>query len=81
MLDLATQTGPINESTILANYTWGAEEVRSSVKGSILGGFAALEQTGDFLPIIVLAVIIFLVLSLVLGFTAFGGQAGGGTAL
>ena len=58
------------------------DSIRDSIKNSILSGFTALEQTGDFLPIIVLAVIIFLVLSLVLGFTAFGGQGGvGGTAL
>lgn len=58
------------------------DTIRSSIRNSIVSGFSALEQTGDFLPIIVLAVIIFLVLSLILGFTAFGGQAGGGgTAL
>ena len=60
----------------------GNTTIRTSIKNSIVSGFSALEQTGDFLPIIVLAVVIFLVLSLVLGFTAFGGgTAGGGTAL
>lgn len=55
--------------------------VRNSVKNSIISGFEALEQTGDYMPIIVLAVIIFLVLSLVIGFTAFGGGMGGRSVL
>ena len=75
-------SSPQNASTLIANYTWGAVEIRTSIKNGIISGFSALEQTADFLPIIVLAVVIFLVLSLVLGFTAFGGgTAGGGTAL
>lgn len=62
----------INDSTI-----------KTSVKNSITSGFESLEQTGNYMPIIVLAVVIFLVLSLVLGFTAFGGGMGGrgGSAL
>ena len=57
--------------------------VRSSVKNGIISGFQALEQTGDYLPIIVLAVIISLVLFLVLGMTRVttGGGLGGGSAL
>lgn len=56
--------------------------IKDSVKASITSGFEALEQTGNYMPIIVLAVVIFLVLGLVLGFTAFGGQSGrGGSAL
>lgn len=48
--------------------------VKNSVKNGIISGFEALEQTGDYLPIIVLAVVIALVLALVLGFTSFGGR-------
>lgn len=56
--------------------------IKSSVLNSIGSGFTALEQTGDYMPIIVLAVIISIVLALVLGFTAFGGGMGGrGSAL
>lgn len=55
--------------------------VKDHVKGSIISGFEALEQTGDYLPIIVLAVIIALVLTLVLGFTGMGGSYGRGSAL
>lgn len=50
--------------------------VQTSVKNGIISGFEALEQTGDYLPIIVLAVVISLVLFLVLGMTAFGGNGG-----
>jgi len=57
--------------------------IRNHVKDGIISGFEALEQTGDYLPIVVLAVVIALVLGLVLSFTAFGGGMGGyrGTAL
>lgn len=58
------------------------DTVKNSVKNGIVSGFQALEQTGQYLPIIVLAVVISLVLFLVLGFTNFGGGMGGrGSAL
>jgi hypothetical protein len=56
----------------------GNDTIKASVKNSIVSGFEALEKTGDYLPIIVLAVIISIVLMLILGFTAFGGMGGGG---
>lgn len=52
--------------------------IRNSVNNAIIAGFSALEQTGTYLPIIVLAVVIFLVLVLVLGFTTLGNFAGQG---
>lgn len=55
--------------------------IKTSVKNGIVSGFDALEQTGSYLPIIVLAVVISLVLALVLGFTAFGGGMNRGSAL
>lgn len=76
---LGGQTYELVEADITAITNATVEE---SVKNSILSGFEALEQTGDYLPIIVLAVIIALVLTLVLSFTAFGGMGGGrGSAL
>jgi len=50
--------------------------IKNHVKSSITSGFNALEQTGDYLPIIVLAVVISLVLVLVLGFTNIAGSGG-----
>jgi len=55
--------------------------IKDSIKNGVVSGFGALEQTGDFLPIIVLAVVISLVLALVLGFTNVGRGVGGGSAL
>lgn len=74
---LGGQTYQLTESKIdaITNTT-----VKGYVKDSIVSGFSALKQTGDYLPIIVLAVVIALVMALVLGFTALGGR-GGGSAL
>lgn len=55
--------------------------IKSSVKNGIISGFEALEQTGSYLPLIVLAVVISLVLALVLGMTSMGGMGGSGSAL
>ena len=52
------------------------ETVKSAVKNGIISGFSALEQTGDYLPLIVLAVVIALVLALVLGMGYSGGGRG-----
>jgi len=93
--DINYWTGSINVSNttnasgymgVNIQYVWGNTSIENSVKGGITSSFEAVEQTGDYLPIIVLAVIITLVLSIVLGFTAFGGGGGmapgfrGGTA-
>ena len=57
------------------------ESIKNYTKDGIVSAFEALEQTGGYLPIIVLAVIIFLVLGLILGMTGgltYGGGYGGG---
>ena len=74
---LGGQTYQLTESKITSITN---ANVSSNVILAIQSGFTALKQTGDYLPIIVLAVIIALVLSMVLGFTQFGGS-GGGSAL
>ena len=61
-----------------AAYTWGEVAIRNSVKGSAVAGFAALEQTGEFLPLIVLAIVITLALGLILSFTVVGAGGFGG---
>jgi hypothetical protein len=50
--------------------------IQGHIKDSIVSGFKALDTTGTYLPIVVLAVIIFVVLSIVMGLGAFG-TAGG----
>jgi hypothetical protein len=74
---LGGQTYQLTEAKIdaISNDT-----VKASVKAGILSGFTALQNTGDYLPIIVLAVIITLVMALVLSLTSVGGM-GGGSAL
>ena len=47
--------------------------IKNHVQNAITSGFEAQEQTGQYLPLIVLAVVIGLVLALVLSFMAFGG--------
>ena len=66
-----------NNTNLSAAYTWGDLSIRNSIKGSAIAGFAALEQTGEFLPLIVLAVVITLVLGLILSFTVIGNKSGG----
>ena len=51
--------------------------INASVRNGITSGFEALEQTGDYLPIIVLAVVITLVMALVLSLGGMGGFRGG----
>jgi len=61
-----------------------SQPVGTAINNSILSGFTTLQTTSSYVPLIVLAVIIFIVLTLVLGFTSFsggGGGMGGGSAL
>ena len=56
--------------------------IKGHVKASVTSGFQALDDTGAYLPLIVLGIVIFLILSLVLGMTALaGGRMGGQGAL
>jgi hypothetical protein len=76
---LGGQTYQLSEAKIdaITNTT-----VRDAVKASAVNGFDALEQTSSYMPLVVLAAIIGLVLTIVLGFTQFGGGSGGrGSAL
>ena len=70
-----------NSTTGLVNYTHGSQAIQGSIRDGITSGFTALKQTGNYLPIIVLAVVISLVLALVLSFTFAGGRMGNGSAL
>jgi hypothetical protein len=57
-------------------------DIKANVDNSIKAGFEALEQTGNYIPIIVLAVVISIVLFLVLSMMNVGtGGAGRGSAL
>ena len=41
--------------------------IKTSVKSGITSGFEAIETSGEYLPLIVLAIVIFIVLGLVMG--------------
>ena len=79
-LKLLTEEG-FNNSQLNASFNYGDLEIQTSVKDGIKAGFSALEQTGDYLPLIVLAVVITLVMSLVLSLGNMGGNVRGGSAL
>jgi hypothetical protein len=74
---------------VLGGQTWQQTEadidaitnttVKGHIKNAAINGFDALEKTGAYLPLIVLALVIGVVLSVVLGFMSFGGR--GGSAL
>lgn len=58
------------------------DTIKNSIKDSIVYGFDAMKTTGQYMPIIILAVVIALVLGLVVGFMYFGNMGGGrGSAL
>lgn len=66
-----------NNTAMNASYDWGEWNMTGYIKDAIISGFKALSTTGSYLPIVVLAVIIFIVLSIVMGLGAFGGMGGG----
>ena len=68
-----------NATAVYADYNYGDAVIEARVKASITSGFEALETSGNYLPIVVLAVIIFVVLGLVTSLQfAGGGNMGGG---
>lgn len=79
---ITLNSGIWNNTQGYVNYTWGSAEVRSSIQSGLVSSFEALEDTGSYMPILVLAVVIFLVLGLVMTVTMIGGNnTGGNTTL
>jgi uncharacterized membrane protein len=66
-------TDNLNGTTMHAAYQHGDYVARDYIKNSIISGFRALNTTGSYMPIVVLAIIIFVVLSIVMGLGAIGG--------
>jgi len=52
--------------------------IKGYIQDGIISGFKALAQTGGYMPLIVLGVVIFLVLSMILGLGFFTGMGMGG---
>jgi hypothetical protein len=53
------------------------DSIKNYTKDGIISSFKALKSTGSYLPIIVLAVVIFIVLGLVIGMTGITGPMRG----
>lgn len=51
--------------------------IRESAQNAVASGFEAMEDTGDYMPLIVLGVVIGLVLTIVLGLGNLGAGRGG----
>lgn len=67
----------LNNSNNYAQYTYGDVRVTNSIRSGVMSGFETLDDTGGYMPIIVLAVIIAMVLTIVLGLgMAKGGNKG-----
>ena len=83
LLNPGVPSTQFNSTSMNATFTWGNDVVRDAIKGSITSGFQGLEQTGDYLPVIVMAVIIAIVIgSILMGIGGFGGIGGNrGSAL
>jgi len=81
---ITLQDATYNNTQLNATYDWlKYEDIQTSIKDGVKSGFQSIEQTGNYLPIIVLAIVITIVLSLVIGMTALtgGGGMGGRSAL
>ena len=65
-----------NNTGVNVTYSFANTSMRDPIKNSILSSFEALEATGSYMPLIVLAVIIVLILGIVLSLNLVG--SGGG---
>jgi hypothetical protein len=69
-----------NNTDVNPHYTYDNATVRNYIKEGAISAFQGLSQTGSYLPIIVLAVVIVLILGLIMGMVGFrpnGGTLGG----
>lgn len=69
-----------NNTALDISYTHGEVEAQRAIQNGIISGFNALEDTGGYVPLIVLAIVIVVILGLVLGFQSLGGNSGGRTS-
>lgn len=66
-----------NNTALNATYDWGNKTVPSHVKNSIISGFNALEDTGSYLPLIVIAVVIVFILGMIMTVMMMNNGKGG----
>ena len=65
-LEVNYNTTACQNGDVLATYDWGDAAIAKSIKAAIVSGFKALKLSGGYMPILVLAAIIALVLGLVI---------------
>jgi len=87
--DSENKDDALNNSAIYALYMYDDGTIRDAVKTGIHSNFEAQQQIGDYMPIIALAIIITIVISLIIGgiaskfmtpamgFGGYGGYGGG----
>lgn len=68
----------LNGSSLNASYTYGDVNITDAIKAAAVNGFQALNTTSQYVPLIVLAVIIGLVLTMVVGLQGLRGNGGNG---
>lgn len=72
----------LNNTALNATYNYANHTITNSIKNGIVSSFEALENTGKYLPVIVLAVIITLVIGMVMLMGgSYTGGGGKGSAL
>lgn len=71
----------LNATEWYASYAWGAEGMREKIGTSIMQGFETIETSSGYMPVMVLAFVIFIVLTLVFSMSGLTGNKGFGGAL
>jgi len=61
-----------SDTKVNVSYTYGNPTIEGNITGAIQTSFTSLKTTGDYLPIVVLAVIIFIILGMVMTMTPRG---------
>lgn len=60
-----------NNTDVNVKYTYDNATMRDYIKGGVLSSIYALKTTGDYLPLIVLAVVITMILGMIMAFSGF----------
>ncbi len=67
----------LNNTQLNISYQTGNDTLVGYLKGSVVGATQGIQTTGQYLPLIVLAFVISIVMVLILGFASIGGGTGG----
>ena len=67
LVKLSSDFAVLNGTTMQAVYQYDDGTIRSAIQGGILSNFEAQQQIADYMPIIVLAIIITIVIGLIIG--------------